>query len=260
VPPFCVASTVQVTQKETGQWGFPCQANLGSKNPACDADQGFFCYGTSPTDGAAYCTTYNCNADTDCGPGMACTEINTTPNVGKLKRDNYGQTVKVCLKRAYCSTCASDVDCPASAGTKQHCIVDTAGRGFCTPECTTNQQCATEARCATVALPSGDQGKVCYPRATMCVGNGALCAPCINDTDCGADGVCTHGEYTTEHFCAKKAPNGDCKQCPSTVAGIPNRKVACTSADQDALPAAYCAGVYSIGGDPSDFGCYTPDR
>ena len=57
VPPFCVAETgAAITQQATGQWGTPCQANLGSKNPACDGAQGFLCYGVSPTDGNAYCT------------------------------------------------------------------------------------------------------------------------------------------------------------------------------------------------------------
>src|SRR6185503_13579122 len=69
VKPFCVETTARTNdgtlleKKDSGQWGFPCQANLGSKNPACDTDQGFYCYGISPSDGNAYCTRYDCQSD-----------------------------------------------------------------------------------------------------------------------------------------------------------------------------------------------------
>lgn len=266
VPPFCVATTAltndgnKLERKDSGQWGFPCQANQGSKNPACDSDQGFYCYGTSPTDGNAYCTRYDCESDLECGAGFACVDINKTPNVGTAKKKTIGETQKVCLLRSYCSPCSTDIDCTTVAGRKQHCIVDAGGRGFCTPECTSNQNCNTEAKCVTVQLEDATQSKVCYPRSKVCVGDGKLCSSCLVDTDCGEDGICTHGQYTTEKFCIKKAPGGDCTKCEKELTS-PARKIGCSSKDDDLYPANYCIGLYSIGGTVgSDIGCWTPDR
>jgi hypothetical protein len=265
VKPFCVETTARtndgelLAQKDSGQWGFPCQANLGSKNPACDTAQGFYCYGISPTDGNAYCTRYDCQSDLECGAGFACVDINTTPNVATAKKKEIGATQKVCIRRAYCSPCTVDLDCNAIEGTKQHCIVDAAGRGFCTPECTSNQNCNNEAKCVTVALAEG-QAKVCYPRSKVCVGDGTLCSSCLVDTDCGDDGMCTHGQFTTEKFCIKKAPDGDCMKCPKELTS-PARKIGCSTKSDDLYPAGYCLGLYSIGGQVgADIGCWTPDR
>lgn len=268
VPAFCVASTAvgpngsALTQAAKGQWGSPCNAAGGAEsNPDCDSAQGFLCYGISPSDGNAYCTLYGCTKDSDCGPGFGCSQINATPNVKTAKRSTADQEQNVCLKRAYCSSCMSDVDCPTTAqGAAQHCITDTLNHGFCTPECSDTSNCNNEAKCATVVLPDNSQKKVCYPRSTVCVGNGDLCSSCRVDTDCGEDGICIKGEYTTEHFCAKKAANGDCSQCPKTIT-TPARTIGCSTSDSDLLPAGYCTGIYSLSGQAgSDLGCWTPDR
>lgn len=267
VKPFCVETTAltndgaKLEKKDTGQWGFPCQANLGSKNPACDTAQGFYCYGISPTDGNAYCTRYDCQSDLECGAGFACVDINTTPNVATAKKKAIGATQKVCIRRAYCSPCTVDLDCNAIEGTPQHCIVDSVGRGFCTPECASNGNCNNEAKCVTVELASGDQKKVCYPRSKVCVGTGGLCSSCLVDTDCkDPDAICTHGQFTTEKFCITKAPDGDCTKCPKELTS-PARKVGCSSKDDDLYPANYCIPVYAVGGQVgADIGCWTPDR
>ncbi|MBX3232968.1 MAG: hypothetical protein KIT84_11700 [Labilithrix sp.] len=271
VPPFCVQNTAgfgdgdtrtPVTPQADGQWGTPCQANLGVENPACDTAQGFYCYATSPSDGNAYCTTYGCESNTDCGAGFGCESINNYPNANTAKRRQHGAsaTQKACVRRAYCSECASDIDCPALAGVKQYCIPDASDRWFCTPECTSTQGCPNEAACRT--LQFGDEAvKVCYPRSQLCIGDGELCSPCRSDLDCGEDGVCTKGEYTTERFCAKAAPGGDCAQCPKSIPGLPKRGIGCSRAESDKLPKDYCTGLVSLQGrEGSDIGCWTPDR
>lgn len=266
VKPFCVATTARTNdgekleKKESGQWGYPCLASKGSKNPDCDRDQGFYCYGTSPTDGDSYCTRYDCESDLECGPGFACVDINTTPNIATSKKKETGKTQKVCLKRTYCSPCAVDLDCPDDKGVPQHCITDKRGRGFCTPECTSSQNCNNEAKCVTAKLGGSKTAKVCYPRSTVCIGEPKLCASCLVDTDCGEGGVCTHGQYTTEKFCITPAPGGDCAQCPKEVSD-PARKIGCSKEAGDLYPANYCLPVYSIGGTlGADIGCWTPDR
>lgn len=258
--PFCVESTARVgitplTQK-SGQWGQGCQANLGFENPACDTGQGFFCYAQSPTDANAYCTRYDCAKDTDCGPGFYCGHINSTPNINTGKKVYVGDVQAVCLKRSYCSPCQVDLDCLPFNNLPQHCVVDLNGASYCMPECADSKNCPNEARC----VDAGVGANVCYPRASVCIGDGSLCSPCLVDTDCGEDGACVKGQYTTERMCAKKAPNGDCTQCPKSITS-PKRSIGCSTEGTASLPKGYCVGTYSLGGtDGADLGCWTLNR
>ncbi|MCW5833146.1 MAG: hypothetical protein KIS78_12160 [Labilithrix sp.] len=267
--PFCVQDTAigfdgqPLQPKTSGQWGAKCQANLGMENPGCDTDQGFYCYGVSPTDGDAYCTRYDCQTDRDCGAGFWCGQANLTPNVGTAKRSTFGEVQNVCLRRTYCSTCKVDLDCPPILGKVQHCIDDASGARVCAPECDGNASCPNEARCADVGVGA----KVCYPRATVCVGDGSLCSPCRVDTDCGEDGVCVKGQYTTEKACAKKstkscgtssAPSQG--SCPQSLPDGSKAAVRCLGAVFDEVPEDYCHGIYMIGAEGGDIGCWTPKR
>lgn len=269
-PPFCVQSTAlredgqPLEKKESGQWGASCAANLGFENPQCDTEQGFRCYGGSPTDGDAYCTRYFCEQDSDCGPGFWCGKINRTPNVASAKRGPVGEVLNVCLRRTYCSTCNVDLDCNPVAGKPQHCIEDTSGAKFCAPECESTQNCPNEARCVDVGVGA----KVCYPRANVCVGDGSLCSPCRVDTDCGEDGACVKGQYTTEKACAKKSTSPcldeNDKQtggsCPRELTEGSKASIGCVGTDElEEVPKDYCVGVYSIGSS-ADIGCWTPER
>lgn len=266
--PFCVQDQALnldgtfVTKKETGQWGAPCNASGGIENPDCDTAQGFFCYGTSPSDGAAYCTRYDCETDLNCGAGFWCGKVNTTPNVKTSKRTTVGETQNVCLKRTYCSTCKVDLDCVPIDGVAHRCVPDDDGKGFCTPECASSKNCPNESLC-------GDPGlgvKICYPRAGRCVGDGSLCAPCRSDADCGSDGACVKGQYTTERTCAKKSTSScDDGQgrgsCPADVQLKSKVRVLCLGGRVDEVPKDYCHGLYLIGTEGGgDVGCYTPDR
>jgi len=268
-PPFCIANTalrddgLPLEKKATGQWGASCQANLGIENPGCDTEQGFYCYADSPADAQAYCTRYGCESDSECGPGFWCGQVNQTPNAKTAKRTTFGAVQKVCLRRTYCSTCRVDLDCPSIGGKSQHCIDDASGARVCAPECDGDRSCPTEARCVDVGLGP----KVCYPRATVCVGDGSLCSPCRSDADCGEDGICVKGMYTTEKTCAKKA-TGACGtalepksgSCPSTVVAGDKTTVRCLGHVFDAVPENYCHGFYPFDKDGGDIGCWSPVR
>jgi len=250
-PPFCVQDEAKVTPKPAGQWGAPCRANLGAENPDCDREQGFFCYGALPTDANAYCTRYDCATDRECGAGFGCETVNQTPNIAAARRLTVGATQKICRRRAYCSTCTADVDCPTVNGIGQRCIPDANGASFCTSVCTSSANCPKDAQC----VDAGIDVPVCYPRATVCVGDGSLCSPCRVDTDCGEDGVCVQGEFTTERSCAKRASS--CSACPRTAG---NAQVGCSTSGLPNVPRSYCYGVYEIGGSAADIGCWTPNR
>ncbi len=275
VVPFCIQDTAvnadgkPIEQKPSGQWGAKCQANLGIENPGCDGEQGFFCYGTSPTDGDAYCTRYDCEKDSDCGAGFWCGKINQTPNVQTAKRSTVGEVQNVCLRRTYCSTCNVDLDCPPILGKAQHCVAGADGASFCAPECSDSRECPNEAQC----LDAGVSSKICYPRAKVCVGDGSLCSPCRVDTDCGEDGACVKGQYTTEKSCAKKSTSscegkdakgepvptqGSCPQKPESAGR--DSEVRCLGLVFEQVPKDYCHGIYFIGSQGGDIGCWTPKR
>jgi hypothetical protein len=162
---------------------------------------------------------------------------------------------------------------------------------FCSPECTSNSTCNNEARCAP--LGSDPSIKTCYPRAGTCKGDGSFCSPCRSDADCGSDGACLKGQYTTEHFCGKKgsAPcaTATTSPCPKPPSGA-NKHATCSIGDSPEVPPTdFCGGVYffvdnAVGPctttndcpvlsgtthEPcidsqcvlsEDFGCYTPNR
>ena len=57
----------------SGQWGAGCVPTGGeTNNPSCDGADGFWCYGTSPTDANSFCTVFGCTVDTDCPGGWWC--------------------------------------------------------------------------------------------------------------------------------------------------------------------------------------------
>ncbi|WP_146649031.1 hypothetical protein [Labilithrix luteola] len=262
--------------KGTGQWGASCLPMGGlAENPACDSAQGFQCYGVATTDADAYCTKYDCAQDSDCGAGFYCAAINASPNVESDERV-VGETVRACLRRDYCAPCTADFDC----GQGQHCVGDADGAGFCTNECSQGKNCPSDAVCADIGIGP----KVCFPRAQRCVGDGSLCSPCRSDADCGEDGACVQGPYTTERSCAKKSTitctlttdlNGKPIQkqgvnlgCPALPGDLQGQVgVGCRGRKADdstglsrigvaSVPADYCTGMYAFGTD-YNVGCWS---
>jgi hypothetical protein len=257
---FCVKNTTELQKKDTGLWGTACQPTAGfDKNPACDSGQGFACYAETPTDAAAYCTRYDCTTDLDCAGGFWCATINEAPNATTTKR-TLGATRNVCLRRTYCATCKADVDCPKVDGKDQLCATDGAGGGFCTTRCSANNQCALDATCTG----DGQKEQVCVPKATVCKGDGSLCAPCLSDADC-PNGLCVKANYSTERFCTTKSATacsstsrGD---CPAKAGSV---RVSCiTQATDPDVPKDHCVGIVRFDdGSAASYvlGCWTGDR
>lgn len=257
----CLKQNGDIKKSDKGQFGARCNAAKGRTNPECDDAQGFYCFGLSPSDGDAYCTRYDCESDLDCGPSHYCGNANVGPNADSVKR-TVRQVQKVCLRRDYCAPCTSDFDCvPTIGGVKTHCVPDDNLQGFCAPECVENKNCAYDAKCVDGGLGL----KTCYPRAGKCVGDGSICQPCRSDADCGDDGACVQGQYTTERSCAKKskiqckdgATQGTDFDCPKPTQ--PKAAIRCLGSVFDQVPVNYCHGLYPFG-ESADVGCWTPER
>jgi hypothetical protein len=224
-----------------GTYGTDCSA--GSADPtsgkACSMGAspcatGFSCLSTIECDPQAYCTKecaadtdcpptmfcgtpsgLGCMADSDCGPGYSCKDI---PG-GTGKRCQQPQK---CMKRGYCSNCATDDECPN--GTV--CAQLPSGERYCANTCTDtktsldcpqpiyddlgNQFSGVYATCKP-ARP-GSKVNVCAPVKGLCHGESALarlagkldtfCSPCRPGvaSDCG-DGICYTNPYDRETFC-----------------------------------------------------------
>ncbi|HEY5242209.1 MAG TPA: hypothetical protein VIJ22_12110 [Polyangiaceae bacterium] len=191
------AGPLQLSPDAAYPWGVPCLPGGGeSNNKACDLEDGFSCYGVSPTDANAFCTVFGCAMDSDCPGGWWCETVDTAPNVKTATR-SFGKTRTVCTPRQYCAPCYADHDCPASAaGTQQHCIQTGTGAdggatpGYCSPQCASTAECALDATCQK-------QWPVCAP---------AQGATCVSDDDCpsvqvpsgGAFQHCNQGTCTPE--------------------------------------------------------------
>ena len=262
---YCVKLTTATVQKPTGQWGTHCLPQDGlSPNKACDADTGFACLATGPTDALAYCTQYDCTADLDCAGGYYCATINNAPNAKTAVR-TFGKTRTVCKKHEYCSPCAGDLDCPTIDGKQSKCTQDDSGTRYCATQCTATTNCRLDATCTGT---SDDGTKVCRPRAHTCKGDGSLCSPCRSDADCPM-GFCLKGAYSPEMFCSVKskvacitnaATMTTSKSCPAftysgTQIGCEPEPASAASADPN-IPADQCIGIVALG-DQGDVGCYT---
>jgi hypothetical protein len=278
--PYCVADRPpggKAYKQGTGQWGTSCDPTKGIEaNPACDSAQNFWCYAASPTDGAAFCTQYQCADDGDCKGGWWCATINKAPNATTAAR-SFGETTTVCLPRVwngnpntYCAPCKADVDCPTNNGIKQHCVaIGDGSESVCAAECGTTANCNRDAACAD----SGSGYNVCIPNAGTCKGKKEFCSPCHSDKDC-PDGFCmgpADGEpiatsYSTERFCTKKssstctATSGIIVQgtgCP----GAPSGTAGCIASQVGSKPANgqlgdQCVGFWSFGGS-NVVGCWS---
>jgi len=263
----CIKDSGELTKKPAGQWGALCKATAGFDNADCDTAQGFDGFGSSPTDGAAYCTRFDCTEDRGCAAGFYCGDANVGPSVATADR-TIGEVRKVCQRREYCSPCVSDLDCPAFNGVTQHCVGDDDYKGICMPECAATANCPFDATCKDTGVGT----PTCYPRAGRCVGDGSLCAPCRSDVDCGEDGACVRGQYTTERSCAKKSKitckdgqtQGTDFDCDKVA--VPKASVRCLGAAKNGshgvfeqVPENYCHGLYPLG-QSADIGCWTPER
>ena len=252
-----------------GQYNSRCP--LGDE---CDAENGFFCNGVGEGDIDAYCTQWGCEDDSGCPTGYYCTTrrsgfpcedlcgLSGDPadpqciTTEEFERPGSGWSCgpyalmrKACIKRNYCITCETDSDCAAFPN--QICAKDAGGAKICTTVCDENilNSCpgGSSSFCAVFDEERGVA--TCSHRYMSCVGNSEACSPCIEDSDCGAEGICltipTSGERLCLDLgftCTKAAGTSDCPDTPGLI------KMTCLDA-ADGLPPT----------SPLFQRCYAPD-
>ncbi len=273
--PTCFPSTYEMVPG-----GFGTDCSLVSQNPKIPGTEcvptaanpcafGFTCHSTVKCDVNAYCTK-GCATDADCPPDMFCGVTAAGPCM--TDDDCYGdlkclavsggsakicQAPLTCLKRAYCSDCVVDDQCPAN----HVCATDPSGGRFCGKLCGSDNDCPQPANVQDntgAVYPAGDafekclpskpgsKKNVCRPAVGACHGPSAIlktandiCSWCRGGvpTDC-PNGFCYADAFTTEHFCTTSctvtataqadgsyAPSGD--TCPTGTACLGNIPISC---------------------------------
>jgi hypothetical protein len=169
------------------------------QSPKCsDAEcRPLVCLSAGVGDANAYCTTYDCTADTDCVDGMFCSVRRLAQKICGTQKGSEdpcldpsafttdGATFQegpvsllrnICKKRGPCAPCDGTLDC--SDFDAQDCV-DIGGDSVCAAKCSTNTDCEDDHACT---------GGFCVPKFGKCVGSGNFCEPCNNDLDCKAGG------------------------------------------------------------------------
>ena len=243
---YCAANEAGVAVAPRGV-GSPCNATLKLVDGHPDCDPGLVCFGSSPTDTEAYCTTKDCTADKACPGGFFCSAVNDAPNVQGYVR-TWGPTHSVCMKRSvFCSPCQADVDCTTRdyQGPALHCASNGGAAKFCAAECTNDASCPLDAACTDVGGT-----KLCTPKSGACIGDGNLCSRCSADSDCKEGAYCYEQEYTKERFCTAVPNGGACATgaCGTPPAGAP-WEMGCVRATNGLTPTDQCVGLRNFGTD-----------
>ncbi len=180
--------------------GTSCEQGKGSEGH-CTAEEckPLDCISKGEADAEAYCTTVDCKADADCGPGYYCgiqrraTKICGTdkgteePCVDPADFTKNGATYQegpgsllqnVCLKREPCAPCADIYDCSLSP---DMACVNIAGYQACAKTCAADVDCPDDYTCT---------GGFCIPRTQSCKppATDNYCFNCLSDLDCGPPG------------------------------------------------------------------------
>lgn len=178
--------------------GTPCEEGTDSEGCSAAECRPMTCNTTGEGDAEAYCTSWDCTADADCGPGMYCGIVNLPNNIcGTSKGDEEpcvdpgsfttdGATFQEgpisllrnkCLKREPCAPCESKTDCSIS-DLDMECVVIGETKG-CAPTCASTEDCADDATCY--------EG-YCLPKTGSCkppTSGDVFCHKCLNDLECG---------------------------------------------------------------------------
>lgn len=163
------------------------------------------------SDGDAYCTLFDCQADSDCAPGMFCKAVRvegtltgcTLPSGATGKKGDGEPEIKcsevaaynaqngttyqegpetplrnICVKREGCAPCEATADCSLVEGAVCQAI---GGANHCAEPCPNGDECSSDFACT---------GGFCVPRSGVCTPpqGAAFCHSCSFDSDCGPAG------------------------------------------------------------------------
>ncbi len=235
-------------------FGKACQADSDcagtgdpNANPVCrhalDPTSVFGPFSTPPKpltgvkqDPAAYCTG-SCTDDRDCPISMTC-----IADYNDLSGD---PSQKRCVKRSSCDSCTLNDHCSSDFPV---CASGSGSASYCTKPCNSDNDCPGGAQSAAGGYAnymlcklgldaSGNPGKYCFHYFGSCKGQGAICDPCRNESDCTGGSHCFINTQSLERFCTKVClTDGSC----GAQAVCDNKQPMTTS---DPQPTGLCIGT-----------------
>ncbi len=219
-----------------GRYGTTCPNGAAD----CDASGGFVCIGRGIQDPDNYCSKKGCTADSECPSGLYC--------------GAYGEGTRACLKRDYCRSCETDLDCRGLPN--QVCAQDAGGKKICTQRCDPKVAlpCPWGAASTCAETDPTVGGPTCSHAFGSCVGSGKACEPCTANEDCGSQGACVAILGSLERLCIDMSFTCEKKEdCPLSPDGL---QMDCLSADAAAesdlykrcVPPNIYEGSLSVGG------------
>ncbi len=256
-----------------GQYGTACP------NGAADCAEGFLCYGRGEGDVYSYCTEFDCTQDSDCGSGFHCTRIRVgddpcedtctgipaASGAGCIAASDIGDGKKyecgalnlmrnACTKNEYCNECETDEDCLGEAN--QICAKGPDGTKQCTVTCDPGTDACPWGAASECKVFDTDRGvATCGHKFGSCKGTGQGCEPCVDDGDCGAQGLCVDSSFTGEKYCVDLSLECDCTGLPKS-GDIPQ---ACKGGGCPETPGGlqmYCFGYLNDPSNPLNNKCY----
>jgi hypothetical protein len=218
--------------------GTPCAAGVGSDLCSATECRAMHCSSASEGDATAYCTTFDCTVDAECGPGMYCGRVEL-PNIicgtdkgteepcvdpasfaldkATYQEGPFSLFRNACKKREPCAPCADAADCSLS---EDLACVNLNDESICAKTCDSGDDCPNDYGC---------QSNFCIPKTNTCITPPPpnFCFPCFTDLDCGpSDGTISCIETTAGQracfdlsFPVSCTSDADCPTAPSGLSG-----------------------------------------
>ncbi|MGE3668332.1 MAG: hypothetical protein AB7K71_01680 [Polyangiaceae bacterium] len=268
---YCAAAPAG-EKRGPGEYGSSCP------NGAADCATGFRCFSRGEGDVYSYCTEFDCAQDSDCGTGFHCGRVRVgdapcedtcsgipgdtaagcvpATDIGDGKKYECGALNlmrNVCLKNEYCAECQTDEDCLGEAN--QICAKGPDGKKQCTVACDPTVDSCPWGAASECEIFDTDRGiPTCGHKFGACTGTGKGCEPCVDDNDCGPQGICLDSSFTGEKYCLDLSITCDCTGLAKS--DIPQ---ACKGGGCPKTPGGldmYCFGFLNDPTSPIDNKCY----
>ncbi|MCB9608677.1 MAG: hypothetical protein H6716_18955 [Polyangiaceae bacterium] len=268
---YCAAAP-SGEKRGPGEYGSSCPGG------AADCADGFRCFGRGEGDVYSYCTEFDCSQDSDCGTGFHCGRVRVgdapcadtctgipgdtaagcvpAADIGAGKKYECGALNlmrNVCIKNEYCAECQTDEDCLGEAN--QICAKGPDGKKQCTVACDPTVDSCPWGAASECKVFDTDRGiPTCGHKFGACTGSGAGCEPCVDDGDCGPQGICLDSSFTGERYCLDLSFTCDCT-------GLAKSDIsqACKGGGCPKTPGGldmYCFGFLNDPTSPIDNKCY----
>ncbi|MCA9629739.1 MAG: hypothetical protein KC766_18820 [Myxococcales bacterium] len=269
---YCTAAPDE--KRGPGEFGTACP------NGTDDCAEDFRCFGRGEGDVYSYCTQFDCTQDADCATGFHCGRVRVgdapcddtcsgipaasagatcvaASDIGAGKKYECGALNlmrNICVKNEYCAACETDEDCLGEPN--QICAKGPDGTKQCTVTCDpTADSCPWGAASECKIFDTDRNVPTCGHKFGACKGDGKGCEPCVDDGDCGPQGICLSSSFTGEKYCLDLSLDCSCEGFPESSV-IPKSCLGGTCPKTPGGLEMFCIGFLDDPTNPVNNKCY----